>query len=322
MQHPNSASTCHDQFAQPRTLQEAFTLSERTPHFNFGGPKLVGATTAPGRAIPLGETAIRNALLGDRITIALQPYRSLNKDLRIKDPVLTDLEGVEALVRLKSESGRIIGAGSIIQSAESIPGLSSELDLAVLRKSMSLARIINEARTEIGIPKIRIAFNCSLDLIEKEDFALLTMDAIEDAGAKPNDCSLEILEQISDLTQAQAIQLKELQDSGIHISLDDFDKRFGGGRDTDPVLKKLLKIGARINSLKVDGRTTSQITKPEGFGHSVRLIGLAIRHEIEQIVFEGGYDNFNAQGISVLRRLAHCSNIEDRIKVLAEGYQV
>lgn len=279
---------------------------------------LVSAVTTPGQGIPLPEDAIRRALADKKITAAMQPYRKLSdENLRDTNPLLADMKGCEALMKIIRDAETLRRAGDVIKTADGIPGLTSQLDLAVLGNASILILIINELRRGIGLEPIPIAFNCSLDLVGRENFANDVLTVLEETETPYEFCTIEILEKIQDLDGRQIKEFKKLSNAGVHIAIDDFDRRINGGEENDPVLEKLKAAEIPILRLKVDGRTTHTIVTADGYAKAKKIVQTAIAYEVQSIVFEGGYDNLTTVTVAHLQILER--EYGDRIKFLVEG---
>lgn len=279
---------------------------------------LVSAVTRPGSGIPLPEDAIRKALAEGKITAAIQPYRELSDgNLQDTNPRLADMEGCEALMKIIKDAETLSRAGDAIRTADEIPGLTSQIDLAVLENASILILIINELRRGIGLNPIPIAFNCSLDLVGRENFADDILTILEETGTPYKFCTVEILEKIHNLDERQIGEFKELSNAGVHIAIDDFDQRINGGGANDLVLEKLKAAGIPILRLKVDGKTTHTLTTTGGYAKAEKIVQTAIAYGVQSIVFEGGYDNLTTVTVAHLQILER--EYGDRIKFLVEG---
>lgn len=281
-------------------------------------PSLVAAVTTPAGGVPIPPDGIRKALAQGKVTAGIQPYRALeDPNLESTNPLLKDLEGCEALMKIIKDAETLERAGETIKTSDEIPGLTGQIDLAVLENASLLILIINELRRGIGLEPFPIAFNCSLDLVTKEDFANDILAVLDGANTPTNFCTVEILEKIHDLDKNQVAQFKMLAEAGVHIAIDDFDQRVNGGGTDDLVLQKLQAAEVPIFRLKVDGKTTSTITTEEGKNKAKKIIEIAISHKIESIVFEGGYNNLTTAIIEQLKIFEN--EYRGRIKFLVEG---
>lgn len=279
---------------------------------------LVAPTTTPGALPPLPADAIRRALAVGKITAAVQPYRELSDgNLQDTNPRLADMEGCEALMKIIEDATTLRRAGDAIITADEIPGLTSQIDLAVLENASILILIINELRRGIGLEPIPIAFNCSLDLVGRENFADDVLTVLEGTDTPYNFCTIEILEKIQDLDERQIEEFRKLSNAGVHIAIDDFDQRINGGEADDPVLEKLKAADIPILRLKVDGRTTHTIVTADGYAKAEKIVQIAIASGVKSIVFEGGYDNLTTVTVAHLRTLE--GKYGSQITFLVEG---
>lgn len=279
---------------------------------------LVAPTTTPGALPPLPANAIRRALAGKKVTAAIQPYRKLSDDnLRDTNPRLADMKGCEALMKIIENGTTLRRAGDAIITADEIPGLTSQIDLAVLENASTLILIINELRRNIGLKPFPIAFNCSADLVNRENFADDILTVLKETGTPYKFCTVEILEKIHKLDARQIREFKKLSNAGVHIAIDDFDQRINGGEANDLVLEKLKAAGIPILRLKVDGKTTHTLTTAGGYAKAEKIVQIAIASGVKSIVFEGGYDNLTTVTVAHLQILER--EYGDRIKFLVEG---
>lgn len=280
--------------------------------------RLVAATTTPGEPVPIPPDAIRKALTDGKITAAIQPYRKLSdENLRDNNPRLADMEGCEALMKIIQDAETLRRASDAIKTADEIQGLTSQIDLAVLENASILILIINELRRSIGLEPIPIAFNCSLDLVGRENFADDVLTVLEETDTPYNFCTIEILEKIQDLDERQIEEFGKLSNAGVHIAIDDFDQRINGGGADDPVLKKLKAAEIPILRLKVDGRTTHTIVTADGYAKAEKIVQTAITYGVQSIVFEGGYDNLTTVTVAHLKTLE--GKYGNKITFLVEG---
>lgn len=279
---------------------------------------IIASTTTPGSPMPMSGDAIRKALVNKKVTAGLQPYRKTSdKNLKSTNPLLADMIGCEALMKIIKDAETLRRAGDIIETTRKIPGLTSQIDLAVLENASIIILIINQLRDNIGLPPIPIAFNCSQDLANRESFAEDVLAVLDEANTPHEFCTIEILEDIHDLDEKQIAELKKLADAGVHIAIDDFDQRINGGEANDPILEKLQKAKIPILRLKIDGRTTHTITRHEGNAKIEKIINIAIENDIKSIVFEGGYDNLTTVTIEHIKSFER--KYGDKIEFIVEG---
>lgn len=299
-------------------LFENIKASTRERMASISLPTLVATTMTPGASIPFSPDAIRKALADKKITAAIQPYRELSdNNLQDTSPRLADMKGCEALMKIIKDAETLARAGDAINTADTVPGLTSQIDLAVLENASILILIINELRKGIGLEPIPIAFNCSLDLVSRENFANDILEVLEETDTPYEFCTIEILEKIQDLDERQIKECKKLSNAGVHIAIDDFDQRINGGEENDPVLEKLKAAGIPILRLKVDGKTTHTLTTAGGYAKAEKIVQTAIVYGVQSIVFEGGYDNLTTVTVAHLRTLE--GKYGSQIKFLVEG---
>lgn len=149
------------------------------------------------------------------------------------------LRGVEALIRWKDDSGKMIPPSVFIPIAEK-NGLIDHIGHFVVEESIKQYK----KWSEFYNMQFKISINISALQYKKDDFVDSIMTIIDKNGVDPSDVELEITESILiDDFDSVTAKLTRLRNFGVGISLDDF----GTGYSSLSYLKKFP-----IDTLKVD----------------------------------------------------------------------
>ena len=176
------------------------------------------------------ENQLKDAICGNRFELYYQPqYYSGNKQLR----------GMEALIRWRDGSGRMISPAVFIPIAEQ-NGAIVPIGRWVMEESV---RQFAKWRSKWEKTMV-LSINVSAIQYMKDGFVDELMQVLSTYQVPPQEVELEITESvlIEDFDKVTA-KLRVLRDYGIRVSLDDF----GTGFSSLSYLKKLP-----INTLKID----------------------------------------------------------------------
>lgn len=185
---------------------------------------------------------LRNAFDHDRLFVVYQPQITL---------ATGKLIGVEALLRWRTEDGRLVPPDKFIPLAE-YSGLIVNLGEWVLRTACHVA---DQLRRE-GIMQLRMAVNVSVVQFRQENFLQVVTDAMRDTGIGPDQLELEITESVAMLgVPAFEASLEALRSLGVSVAIDDF----GTGYSSLSYLDRLS-----VDCLKIDRAFVDQISKPGG----------------------------------------------------------
>lgn len=198
---------------------------------------------------------IKDAILGDRLLLALQPVVSLE-----------DGEAVyhEALVRMRQEDGTVILPDTFLPAAEQL-GLMPEIDAWVVKTAFELLRRQPDRRLLVNLSAASFEDDALLDLLETE---------LRD-GIEPGRVGVEI-------TEAAALQgypraakrFEKLKGFGCLLALDDF----GSGFSSFSRLRALP-----IDLLKIDGSLTRGIdtdATSRGIVQAITRLGEALAIDV------------------------------------------
>ncbi|MCI5049379.1 MAG: GGDEF domain-containing phosphodiesterase [Rickettsiales bacterium] len=182
------------------------------------------------------EMALANylskAIREDRLQMAYQPIIS-SKDGAISH--------YEALLRMRTDEGKITSAGALVPIAERM-GLIDKID------DFTLARVVKELRAH---DSVKLAFNVSNITTQNpkwlEDFQYYMKETPEIAPR----CIVEITETAAQLDLSQtAYFVAEIQAHGCLVALDDFGSGYTSFRQLKSLSVDLVKIdGAFIKDL-------------------------------------------------------------------------
>jgi len=167
------------------------------------------------------EQAIALALQQERLVLHFQPI----VDARSKQPVLA-----EALVRMRTVDGALLGPGSFIEVAEKT-GQILQVGQWVLEQACWQARRLEEA----GHPTA-ISVNVSPRQLMHVNYVRSVETVLEHTGVSPSSIVLEVTESavMEDVEKAKAT-LNHLRSLGFRLALDDF----GSGYSSISMLKTL-----------------------------------------------------------------------------------
>ncbi len=174
------------------------------------------------------EADLRDALESDRLFVVYQPIVSL-ADYR--------LICVEALARLRSPSGEIIGPAGFISVAEDL-GLVGRIGLRVMTTALQDSREMSAAAGR----EIPVAVNVSPTQVAAELHEEVS-DALRSAGVPATRLTLEVTENVLVEHRAVGDVLERLRGTGTKVALDDF----GTGYSSLSYL-----AGLPVDALKVD----------------------------------------------------------------------
>ena len=176
------------------------------------------------------ENKLKEAVFHNNFMMYYQPmYHGRTRQLR----------GVEALVRWKDDSGKMIPPSVFIPIAEK-NGLIDHIGTFVVEESIRQYRTWSDYYNM----QFKMSINISALQYKKDDFVDSIMAVIDKYRVDPSDIELEITESILiDDFDSVTTKLTRLRNLGVGISLDDF----GTGYSSLSYLKKFP-----IDTLKVD----------------------------------------------------------------------
>lgn len=176
----------------------------------------------------------------DRIDLAYQ------KQIDLKSNKVT---GVEALLRMRDETGEIIPNDVLIPQIE-----GESLFSLVVMSSLEKLKEYFKKKDEIGLSDATVYLNVSAHTVMHPEFCNIFTNFVESLNLKPNEFGLEVTEtaELGD-TKTASDSLKKLKQKGIKIALDDF----GAGYSSLRYLKDLP-----VDVVKLDKMFTGNIQDP------------------------------------------------------------
>ena len=176
----------------------------------------------------------------DRIDLAYQ------KQVDLKSNKVT---GVEALLRMRDETGEIIPNDVLIPQIE-----GESLFSLVVMSSLEKLKEYFKKKDEIGLSDATVYLNVSAHTVMHPEFCNIFTNFVESLNLKPNEFGLEVTEtaELGD-TKTASDSLKKLKEKGIKIALDDF----GAGYSSLRYLKDLP-----VDVVKLDKMFTGDIQDP------------------------------------------------------------
>lgn len=170
------------------------------------------------------------ALEQDRLVLHYQPQYAIDTQ---------QVVGVEALVRLVSSSGELLGPGHFIELAEQT-GLILPLGRWVIEQACRQLGYWRKA----GLGHLRMAINVSPHQLRDDNLIEIIDQAVAGNGIRHSDLELEITENqvVEHLPQVEQT-LRKLTDRGVRIAIDDFGTGYSS-------LAYLMELS--INTVKVD----------------------------------------------------------------------
>ena len=176
----------------------------------------------------------------DRIDLAYQ------KQIDLKSNEVT---GVEALLRMRDETGEIIPNDVLIPQIE-----GESLFSLVVMSSLEKLKEYFKKKDEIGLSDATVYLNVSAHTVMHPEFCNIFSNFVESLNLKPDEFGLEVTEtaELGD-TKTASDSLKKLKEKGIKIALDDF----GAGYSSLRYLKDLP-----VDVVKLDKMFTGDIQDP------------------------------------------------------------
>ena len=196
----------------------------------------------------LGLEALRQTISCieyDRIDLAYQ------KQYNLKTGKVT---GVEALLRLRDDEGKIIPNDVIIPEIE-----GENLFSLVVKSSLEKLKEIFAIRSEIGLEDATIYLNVSAHTIMHPEFSAIFSNFVEEMKFKKNEFGLEVTETAElSSTKDAGVHLQKLKDSGIKIALDDFGAGYASLRYVKDLPLDVIKLDKHFTN-GLDDKATAKL---------------------------------------------------------------
>lgn len=230
------------------------------------------------------ETKLKEAVFAQNFIMHFQPqFHTTDKMLR----------GVEALIRWKDETGKMIRPDVFIPIAEK-NGTIVPIGTWVMEESI---RIYAEWKRKYHYPMI-MSLNVSAIQYKQPDFIDKVVQILEKYDVSPSEVELEITESILiDDFQEITEKLSILRDIGIKISLDDF----GTGYSSLSYLK-----GLPIDTLKIDKSFIDTVITDE----NTRIITESIIYMVKKLGYETIAEGVETQEQYDYLHKIDCDNIQ------------
>jgi len=210
---------------------------------------------------------LHQAFGDDRLFIAYQPQVDLHTGALI---------GMEALLRWRTEDGKMIAPDQFIPIAEQ-SGLIVSLGDWVLQTACRDMRLIRDQ----GLASCHMAVNVSVVQLRSPGFVPRVLEVLEQSGLRPQELELEITESIAMLgADAAASMLRQLRAAGIAVSIDDF----GTGYSSLSYLEKMP-----LDRIKIDRAFVIQLGQ-EGSPRIAEMI-TQLGHKLDLRVLAEGIED-------------------------------
>ncbi|WP_158598019.1 EAL domain-containing protein [Noviherbaspirillum saxi] len=222
------------------------------------------------------ESKLRQALSADQFILHYQPKVSLKSG---------QVVGVEALLRWKSEQGKLVEPSTFIPLAEET-GLIVPIGEWVLHTACVHSRELLLA----GLPSLRVAVNISARQFRPKTLMHLIGKALSASGLDPGSLELELTESLVMQNPEDAIRvLRELKAMGLRLAIDDF----GTGYSSLSYLQRFP-----VDHLKIDQSFVRDIGADPNDAIIARAV-ISLGHSLGMSVIAEGVSN--SQQLSFLR---------------------
>lgn len=215
--------------------------------------------------------SLHAAFDADRLFLAYQPQVSLRTG---------ELVGMEALIRWRTEDGRMVPPDQFIPVAEQSGLIVSLGDWVLQTACVTMRKLLNQ-----GCAPQRMAVNVSVVQFQSAGFLNRVQQALTVAGLSGCHLELEITESVAMLgSGVLEPMLRQLRAWGISVAIDDF----GTGYSSLSYLEQLP-----LDCIKIDRAFVSQIGQPGGprIAEMIAQLGhqLGLRVLAEGIEDEAGW---------------------------------
>lgn len=230
------------------------------------------------------ENKLRDAVMNEQFMLYYQPQYDMKTN---------ELRGVEALIRWKDDSGRMISPAEFIPIAERT-GTIVSIGYWVLVEAM---RTYSQWRNKYS-KKLIMSINISAIQYKRPDFVSKIIGLLEEYQIEPSEIELEITESVLIEDFGEVInKMRMLREHGVRVSLDDF----GTGFSSLSYLK-----GLPIDTLKIDKSFIDTVITDD----STRIITESIVSMVKKLGFETVAEGVeNAEQYEYLRMI-QCDNIQ------------
>ena len=287
-------------------LSNANLALERTLEGEDGSYQFYNSTMNSQNSVLLKlESFLHNALEKDEFVLHYQPQINVNNG---------NIQGVEALLRWQHPELGLVAPTSFISLAEQT-GLIVPIGQWVLRTACQQ----NKLWYSQGFPPLRVSVNLSPLQFQQPDLPLVVSKILQETQLKPNLLELEIAAStvIDNLEYSHHI-LSELQEIGVHISIDDFTTGYASWEKLKQIPFDTLKINRDfVRQLKNDPQDLAIISAMVALGRGFNLRVVAEGVEtLQQIELLKSQECEQMQGFWFSRPLA----AEEATKLLPFDY--
>lgn len=178
----------------------------------------------------------------------------------------------EALLRMRTPEGEIVGAGVVIPAAERFSKML-QLDRFVIQEAVAALK---------SRPDLRLSVNVSAQSIGQPQFLKWIEDLLSDKAVHPARLCLEITETAAIMNLSKAAAFMDKLQPYCHFALDDFGSGFSSLRYLHDLPVGILKIdGGFIEGLSADPMNQSLVRTMIEIGHLVGKTVVAEHVETE-----------------------------------------
>jgi diguanylate cyclase (GGDEF)-like protein/PAS domain S-box-containing protein len=204
-----------------------------------------------------------------------------------------EIQGFEALLRSRDESGRRLAPEQIIPMAEAT-GLVVPIGGVVLRGALQAAQAIRAATER----SIRVGVNASATQLRHPRFVADILKSLDETGAPAKALAVEVTETnaLTDLDSTRRV-LAELQERGVSIALDDFGTGFASLDLLRNLPLDLVKIDRSfVRSVETDPAQAAIASSTIALAHK-----LGLRVVAEGVETEGQRDFLLREGCDFIQ---------------------
>ena len=215
-------------------------------------------TTTSGRL--LVEAEMRRAVKEEEFRVHYQPLVALGSG---------KVTGLEALVRWQHPVYGLIPPGEFVPLAEQT-GLISPIGRWVLREACLQVRLLQGEHPRER--PLTLSVNIAACQLRQPNLVEETFRILEETGLDPRHLKLEITESAMVHHASAAVALRELEDSGIELAIDDFRTGYSNLSSLKHLPIKLLKIDrSYVGGLGRDAEDTAIVHATVAFAKALGL---------------------------------------------------
>jgi diguanylate cyclase (GGDEF)-like protein len=245
-----------------RRLDEPFDVEDLQIGLSasFGGVEIVADCSSGGEVIKMGYSALKRAKQTGHRSVAFYSHE-VATEIKERTRLLHGLRaafdqqrlflmyqpqvearsgrviGLEALMRWRSDDGRLVPPDRFIPIAEQ-SGLIKDLGAWAMRCAIHRAAALREA----GHP-LRMAVNVSMSQLLVPGFEVMVAEALADGGLPPDQLEIEITESVAmqspDIVLPRLAALKQM---GVCVAIDDFGTGYSSLSSLEKLAPERLKI--------------------------------------------------------------------------------